>query len=80
MEDDFRCRAPVQSETELSATRLAPGCFPCRRGRIRECVEATTVCGVRFEPGVCVQPAVYALHHDPEHWGPEPVDQFVPER
>ena len=49
-------------------------------GRVRECVEPTTVRGIPFEIGDCFQPAVYAVHHDPEHWGPEPVDEFVPER
>ena len=49
-------------------------------GRIRECVESTTLGGFQFDVGECFQPAVYAVHHDPEHWGPEPVDEFVPER
>ena len=49
-------------------------------GRVRECMETTTVCGIPFEKGDCFQPALHAVHHDPEHWGPEPVDEFVPER
>ena len=49
-------------------------------GRIRECVEPTTIGGFDFAVGDCFQPAVYAVHHDPQHWGPEPVDKFVPER
>ena len=52
----------------------------CCSGRIRECVEPTTINGIKFEKGDAFQPALYALHHDPEHWGPEPVDEFVPER
>ena len=49
-------------------------------GRVRECVEPTTIGGFDFAVGECFQPALYAVHHDPEHWGPEPVDEFVPER
>ena len=43
-------------------------------------MEPTTINGIKFEKGDAFQPAVYALHHDTEHWGPEPVDEFVPER
>ena len=49
-------------------------------GRVRECTEPTTIFGIPFEKGDCFQPAVYTIHHDPEHWGPEPVGEFVPER
>ncbi len=49
-------------------------------GRIKVCVEDCTIRGIPFEKGDCIQPAVYRVHHDPEHWGPEPTDLFVPER
>ncbi len=49
-------------------------------GRIKVCSENCTIGGIPFEKGDCIQPAVYRVHHDPEHWGPEPTDLFVPER
>ncbi len=46
----------------------------------RLCSEDTVVKGVSIPKGARVFVNGLALHNDPELWGPEPVEQFVPER
>ena len=46
----------------------------------RMCSEDTDVCGYHIPKGAKVVVNMLAIHSDPELWGPEPVDQFVPER
>ena len=46
-----------------------------------ECVRMTQMfCGYHIPKGAKVVVNMIAIHSDPELWGPEPVDQFVPER
>ncbi|XP_049519859.1 cytochrome P450 3A19-like [Dermacentor silvarum] len=45
---------------------------------LRLCTEETTVAGIRFKPGMCVDIPVAGIHHDAEYF-PEP-DKFNPER
>ncbi len=52
----------------------------CYRGMTRLCSEDTVVKGVSIPKGARVFVNGLALHNDPELWGPEPVEQFVPER
>ncbi|KAK8778563.1 hypothetical protein V5799_020095 [Amblyomma americanum] len=44
----------------------------------RLCTEETTVAGIRFQPGMCIEIPMQAIHHDPEHY-PDP-EKFNPER
>ena len=44
------------------------------------CSEDTDVCGYHIPKGAKVVVNMIAIHSDPELWGPEPVDQFFPER
>ncbi len=46
----------------------------------RMCNRDTDVCGYRVPQGAKVIINMLEIHMDPEHWGPEPVEQFVPER
>ena len=46
----------------------------------RMCSQDTDVCGYHIPKGAKVVVNMMAIHSDPELWGPEPVDQFVPER
>ena len=44
------------------------------------CNEDTEVCGYKIPKGAKVIINMIEIHHDPQLWGPEPVDKFVPER
>ena len=46
----------------------------------RMCKETTKIKDITVPKGTRVFINVQDLHMDPEHWGPEPVDEFVPER
>ncbi|CAF0893443.1 unnamed protein product [Rotaria sp. Silwood1] len=46
----------------------------------RECNETTTVCGYVIEKGSAIQPDVLSLHYDPDLWGSDDPNLFVPER
>lgn len=45
---------------------------------MRLCTEETTVAGIRFKPGMCVDIPLAAMHRDPEYF-PEP-EKYNPER
>lgn len=49
---------------------------------MRVCTEETTVAGIHFKPGMCVDIPLAGIHHDPEYF-PEPErfnpDRFMPE-
>ncbi|XP_037566376.1 cytochrome P450 3A41-like isoform X2 [Dermacentor silvarum] len=45
---------------------------------MRVCTEETTVAGIHFKPGMCVDIPLAGMHHDPVYF-PEP-DQYNPER
>ncbi|KAL1421056.1 hypothetical protein MTO96_023484 [Rhipicephalus appendiculatus] len=45
---------------------------------LRLCTEETTVAGIHFKPGMCVDIPLVAIHHDPEYF-PDP-ERFNPER
>ncbi len=44
------------------------------------CAEDTEACGYRIPRGAKVQVNTAAIHLDPELWGPEDPEEFVPER
>ncbi|CAF1547533.1 unnamed protein product [Didymodactylos carnosus] len=46
----------------------------------RQCMTETDVCGYKIAKDAVVQVDVYALHYDPELWGPEDPNEFCPER
>ncbi|CAF4005339.1 unnamed protein product [Adineta steineri] len=46
----------------------------------RECMEDTEVCGHKITKGTRVQVDVLSVHNNPDYWGPQPVDEFWPER
>lgn len=45
---------------------------------LRVCTEETTVAGIHFKPGMCIDIPLAAMHFDPEYF-PEP-DKFNPDR
>ncbi|XP_077533796.1 cytochrome P450 3A41-like isoform X2 [Haemaphysalis longicornis] len=45
---------------------------------LRLCTEETTVAGIHFKPGMCVDIPLAGIHHDPEYF-PDP-ERFNPER
>ena len=46
----------------------------------RQCVEDTTIGSYRIDKGSLIQADVLSIHFNEELWGPEPVDEFHPER
>ncbi|CAF3981022.1 unnamed protein product [Rotaria sordida] len=46
----------------------------------RECMEDAHVAGYHIQKGSSIQVDVLSVHYDQELWGPEPVDEFHPER
>ncbi|CAF1035516.1 unnamed protein product [Rotaria sp. Silwood1] len=46
----------------------------------RECNATTTVCGHIIEKGSIIQPDVFTIHYNPDLWGPEDPNLFIPER
>ena len=46
----------------------------------RVAAKDTTIEGIFLPAGTQVQANMKAVHHDPEHWGPEDPLLFVPER
>ena len=49
-------------------------------GLQRSCIRTTKVGDILIQKGTKVMIDMAEIHRDPELWGPEPVDQFVPER
>lgn len=43
-------------------------------------MNTTTVNGITIPQGTTVQPDVWSLHYDPEHWGPTDPQMFDPDR
>ncbi|CAF5047433.1 unnamed protein product, partial [Rotaria sp. Silwood1] len=50
------------------------------RAMSRECNATTVVCGHTIEEGSVIQPDVLSIHYDPDLWGPEDPNLFLPER
>ncbi|CAF0926279.1 unnamed protein product [Rotaria sordida] len=46
----------------------------------RECNTTTTVCSYVIEKGSVIQPDIFSLHYDPNLWGPDDPNLFIPER
>ncbi|CAF0910670.1 unnamed protein product [Rotaria sordida] len=46
----------------------------------RECNTTTTVCSYVIEKGSVIQPDMLSLHYDPNLWGPDDPNLFIPER
>ncbi|CAF3917122.1 unnamed protein product [Rotaria sordida] len=46
----------------------------------RECNATTSVCGHKIEKGSIIQPDVFSIHYNPDLWGPEDPNLFIPER
>ena len=46
----------------------------------RRATEDTFVNGIQIDKGSIIQSSVYAIHYDPEIWGPDDPYTFVPER
>ncbi|CAF3944668.1 unnamed protein product [Rotaria sp. Silwood1] len=46
----------------------------------RECNATTTVCGHIIEKGSIIQPDVFTIHYNPDLWGPEDPNLFIPVR
>ncbi|CAF3792025.1 unnamed protein product [Rotaria sp. Silwood1] len=46
----------------------------------RECNTTTVVCGHTIDEGCVIQPDVLSVHYDPDLWGPEDPNIFLPER
>ncbi|UJR16556.1 hypothetical protein I4U23_003457 [Adineta vaga] len=46
----------------------------------RQCMEDTHVAGYEIREGTLIQIDVLSVHYDQELWGPEPADEFHPER
>lgn len=43
-------------------------------------MNTTTVNGITIPQGTTVQPDVWSLHYNSEHWGPTDPQQFDPDR
>ncbi|CAF2404456.1 unnamed protein product [Rotaria sp. Silwood2] len=46
----------------------------------RECNTTTVVCGHKVEKGSIIQPDILSIHYNPDLWGPEDPNLFIPER
>ncbi|CAF1341313.1 unnamed protein product [Rotaria sp. Silwood1] len=46
----------------------------------RKCNTTTTVCGHMIEKGCIIQPDILTIHNNPDLWGPEDPNLFIPER
>ncbi|CAF3403278.1 unnamed protein product [Rotaria sp. Silwood2] len=46
----------------------------------RECNATTIICGHKIEKGSIIQPDVFSIHYNPDLWGPEDPNLFIPER
>ncbi|CAF2055891.1 unnamed protein product [Rotaria magnacalcarata] len=46
----------------------------------RECNANATVCGHTIEKGSIIQPDIFSIHYNPDLWGPEDPNLFIPER
>ncbi len=44
------------------------------------CNEDADIEGLHITKGTVIQVNMRAVHYDPEHWGPEDTNAFVPER
>ncbi|CAF3587341.1 unnamed protein product [Rotaria sp. Silwood1] len=57
--------------------RMFPG---APQAMTRECNTTTVVCGHTIDEGSVIQPDVLSIHYDPDLWGPEDPNIFLPER
>ena len=46
----------------------------------RECNTTSVICGHTIEEGSVIQADMYTIHYDPDLWGPEDPNKFIPER
>lgn len=46
----------------------------------RECNTTSVICGHTIEAGSVIQADMYTIHYDPDLWGPEDPNKFIPER
>ncbi|CAF2821264.1 unnamed protein product [Rotaria sp. Silwood2] len=50
------------------------------RGQIRKCNETTNISGYIIEKDTIIQPDIFSIHYNPDLWGPEDPNLFIPER
>ncbi|CAF1401792.1 unnamed protein product, partial [Rotaria sordida] len=50
------------------------------KGQIRKCNQTTNISGYIIEKDSIIQPDIFSIHYNPNLWGPEDPNLFIPER
>ncbi|CAF4526497.1 unnamed protein product, partial [Rotaria sp. Silwood1] len=50
------------------------------KGQIRKCNQTTNICGYIIAKDSIIQPDIFSIHYNPDLWGPEDPNLFIPER
>ncbi|CAF3454223.1 unnamed protein product [Rotaria socialis] len=50
------------------------------KGQVRQCNQTINISGHIIEKNSIIQPDIFSIHYDPDLWGPEDPNLFIPER